>query len=347
MRWVRRVRNTTTGITTLLLLALIVLCAVATLLCGGSTALVVGLGGVVALDGAAYWCSDRVIRAVTRARPLRSGDAPWLRALVIELAGQARTPVPRIAVIDTSSSDALYTGRDPDHATILVTTGLACLDTRTLRGVLAHELAHIRGRDTLLGTVAMTLAVASAVVVVVEQVTALVGRPDADTLAQLLVAPLAALLLQRAFSRTREYAADRGSVQVNGDALALTDALGLMARAGVVAHGGRKAERAQHLLFKQARLLFNTHPPLAARIGRLRAVHEEVHPRRRDEAGAAPARALDPIRHVAQGEHGRDAEGEPDERGRGRVLEEFGQQFDGRGGEDDAGGDVPHRAGGL
>ncbi len=233
MRWERWVRNTTTGITTLLLLALIVLCAVTTLLCGGSTGLVVGLGGVVALNGAAYWCSDRVVRAMTRACPLQSGDAPWLRALVIE-----------IAVIDTPTPDALYTGCDPDHATILVTAGLlARLDTRTLRGVLAHELAHIKGRDTLLGTVAMTLAVASAVVAVVEQVTALVGRPDADTLAQLVVAPLAALLLQRAFSRTREYAADRGSVQVNDDALALTDALGLMARAGVVAHGGRGVEQ--------------------------------------------------------------------------------------------------------
>ncbi len=100
MRWERLVRNTMTGITTLLLLALIVLCAVATLLCGGSTGLVVGLGGGVALNGAAYRFSDRVVRAMTRARPLRSGDVPWLRALVIELAGQARMPVPRIAVIE-------------------------------------------------------------------------------------------------------------------------------------------------------------------------------------------------------------------------------------------------------
>jgi len=195
MRWERPVRGTTTGITTLLLLALVVLCAAATLLCGGSTGLVVGLGGVVILNGAAYWCRD--------ARPLRSGDAPWLRALVIELAGQARVPVPRIAVIVTPIPDALSTGRDPNHATILVTTGLACLDTRTLRGVLAHELAHIKGRDTLRSAVAMTLTAASAVAVVVEQIMALVGHPDADTLALLLVAPLAALLLQRALARTR------------------------------------------------------------------------------------------------------------------------------------------------
>ena len=266
MRWKMSVRNTTTGGTTVLLLALIVLCAVATLLCGGSTDLVIGLGGVVALNGAAYWCSDRVVRAMTRARPLRSGDAPWLRALVVELARQARMPVPRIAVIDTSAPDALYTGRDPDHATILVTTGLlARLDRRTLRGVLAHELAHIKGRDTLLGTVAMTLALASAVAVVAEQVTAVVGRPDADTLAQLLVAPLAALLLQRAFSRTREYAADRGGGHVNGDTLALADALCLLTQAEIGARGARGIER--------ARLLFNTHPPLAARIGRLRAIY--------------------------------------------------------------------------
>lgn len=215
MRWERRVRHTTTGGATLLLLALIVLCAVAAFLCGGSTGLVVGLGGVVILNGAAYWCGDRVVRAVTRARPLGSGDAPWLRALVIELAGQARMPVPRIAVLDTPIPDALSTGRDPNHATILVTTGLlARLDTRTLRGVLAHELAHIKGRDTLRGAVAMTLVLGSAVAVVVEQVTALVGRPDADTLALLLVAPLAALLLQRALARAREYAADAGSARL-------------------------------------------------------------------------------------------------------------------------------------
>jgi len=230
MRWERRVRHTTTGGATLLLLALIVLCAVAAFLCGGSTGLVVGLGGVVILNGAAYWCGDRVVRAVTRARPLGSGDAPWLRALVIELAGQARMPVPRIAVLDTPIPDALSTGRDPNHATILVTTGLlARLDTRTLRGVLAHELAHIKGRDTLRGAVAMTLVLGSAVAVVVEQVTALVGRPDADTLALLLVAPLAALLLQRALARAREYAADAGSARVCHDAPALAAALRLMA----------------------------------------------------------------------------------------------------------------------
>jgi len=258
MRRERPVRHTTTGNATLLLLALIVLCAVATLLCGGSTGLVVGLGGVVILNGAAYWCSDRVVRAVTRARPLRSGDAPWLRALVIELAGQARMPVPRIAVIDTPIPDALSTGRDPNHATILVTTGLARLDTRTLRGVLAHELAHIKGRDTLLGAVAMTLVAASAVAVVVEQIMALVGHPDVDTLALLLVAPLAALLLQRALVRTREYAADAGSARVCHGAPALANALRLMASP----RGGHRTGR--------VRALFRTHPPPAARIARLR-----------------------------------------------------------------------------
>jgi heat shock protein HtpX len=272
--------SATTRATTALLLALVALCAVATLFCGGSTVLVVGLGGIVALNGAAYWCSDRLVCALMRARPLRPGDAPHLRALVAELAARAGMPVPRIAVIDTAAPDALYTGRDPAHAVILVTTGLlAHLDARAVRGVLAHELAHIRGRDTLLGTVAMTLAIVSAAVAGVEQIMALVGRPDADTLAQLLVAPLAALLLQRAVSRTREYAADTGSARLNGDALALADALGAMARAWPPPPSGCRGE--------WVRRLFRTHPPLAARIARLRASHLAAPPRRGVPAGPA------------------------------------------------------------
>ncbi len=260
MHWERPVRDTTTGITTLLLLALIVLCAVATLLCGVSAGLVVGLGGVVALNGAAYWCSDCVVRAVTRARPLGSGEAPWLRALVIEMAGQARMPVPRIAVIDTPAPDALYTGRDPAHGVILVTTGLlARLDTRAARAVLAHEMAHIAGRDTMLGALTMTLVAVSVAAALVEQIMALVGHPDADTLALLLVAPLTALLLQRALSRTREYAADTGGAFLCGDASALADALCLMAPP----RGNHRAGR--------VRALFHAHPPPAARIARLHA----------------------------------------------------------------------------
>ncbi len=272
--------SATTRATTVLLLALVALCAVATLLCGGSTVLVVGLSGIVALNGAAYWCSDRLVCALTRARPLRPGDAPQLRALVAELATRAGMPLPRIAVIDTAAPDALYTGRDPAHAAILVTTGLlARLDARAVRGVLAHELAHIRGHDTLLGTVAMTLAVVSTAVAGVEQIMALVGRPDADTLALLLVAPLAALLLQRAVSRTREYAADTGSARLNGDALALADALGVMARVWPPPPSGCQGER--------VRRLFRTHPPLTARIARLRASHLAGPPRRGVPAGPA------------------------------------------------------------
>ncbi len=118
--------SATTRATTVLLLALVALCAVATLLCGGSTVLVVGLSGIVALNGAAYWCSDRLVCALTRARPLRPGDAPQLRALVAELATRAGMPLPRIAVIDTAAPDALYTGRDPAHAS-----------TRPIRGARA------------------------------------------------------------------------------------------------------------------------------------------------------------------------------------------------------------------
>jgi len=263
--------SATTRTTAALLLALVALCAGATVLCGASTGLVIGLGGVVVLNGAAYWCSDRLVCALTRAQPLRPNDAPRLHALVADLAGRAGMPVPRIAVIDAPAPDALYTGRDPAHAVILVTAGLLpCLDARAAHGVLAHEMAHIRGWDTLLGTVAMTLAVASAVVAVVEQITALVGHPDADTLAQLLGAPLAALLLQRAVSRTREYAADSGSARLNGDALALTDALTLLARAWPPPRSGQRGER--------VRRLFHTHPPLAARIARLRASHPGAPP---------------------------------------------------------------------
>ncbi len=254
-----RGRETTRA--TVLLLALAALCIAATLLCGGSAALVVALGVVVALNGAAYWFSDRLVGALMRAQRPQPGAAPRLHALVAQVARQAGMPTPRIAVIDAPALDALYTGRDPAHGMILVTTGLlAQLDTRAARAVLAHELAHIAGRDTLLSALAMTLMTASAVAALVEQLMALVGHPDADTLALLLVAPLAALLLQRALARTREYAADAGGARLCGDARALADAVRLMAPPR---GGGRRAGR--------VRALFRTHPPPAARIARLRA----------------------------------------------------------------------------
>lgn len=273
--------------TGLLLAALSGLLAVVGYLFGGTTGIAIALLFAVAMNGAAYWFSDRLALAMARARPVSRAEAPDLYSQVEHLALRAGVPVPKVYVIDDPSPNAFATGRDPAHAAVAVTTGiLGLLDTRELHGVLAHEFAHIKNRDILLTSIAATIAGAIGAIANIFQFAALFGRNDENNeegpgvlggLALLIVAPLTATLIQLAVSRAREYAADATGAHLAGDPLALAAALRKLER-GVWLQPMAVNPAAAPLFivhpFSGGGLLrlFSTHPPLAERVARLEAM---------------------------------------------------------------------------
>ncbi|HEX8539845.1 MAG TPA: zinc metalloprotease HtpX, partial [Cystobacter sp.] len=224
--------------TTVLLAGLTALLLVVGERLGGPQGLLVAGFFVVVMNFTSYWFSDRIALAMHGAQPLEYAEAPWLHAMVERLAARAGMPKPAIYLLPTRTPNAFATGRDPEHAAVAVTAGLVdLLDQRELEGVLAHELAHVKNRDTLIGTVAATLAgvISYAAQMLFWFGGSLLGRGDDDeegglghalgNLGVLLVAPIAATLLQLAVSRSREYGADATGAQLCGDPDALADAL--------------------------------------------------------------------------------------------------------------------------
>jgi heat shock protein HtpX len=203
-------------------------------LLGGSSGLLVAFVFAVAMNSASYWFSDRIVLAMYGAQEV-GAEHPFYQ-LVSRLAQRANLPQPRVYVIPTDSPNAFATGRNPQHAAVAATAGiLRILDQRELEGVVAHELAHVRNRDILISSVAATIAAAIMMVARMAQFAAIFGggssrddREGSNPLALLLtiiVAPLAAMLIQAAISRSREYAADTGGAQIAGSPYGLVDAL--------------------------------------------------------------------------------------------------------------------------
>lgn len=240
---------------------------------------VAGIGNLIA-----YWTSDRAVLAVYGARPVGAGEAPHLLALVERLALRAGLPMPRVYVIENDQPNAFATGRNPEHAAVAVTTGLlGALDEAELSGVLAHELAHIRHRDTLTMTVTATLAGA---IGMLANFAFFFGGGDRREspfagiggLLLLILAPLAATLVQLAISRTREYAADARAASLTGQPLALARALARIEQlARRVPNNDAERNPATASLFiinplggASLDALFATHPPTGERIARLR-----------------------------------------------------------------------------
>jgi heat shock protein HtpX len=270
------------------------------LLLGALSALVIGLGAAVApgqlyLFGAlalamnlfAYFFSDRVVLRMHHARQLGPDDAPELHAMVRELAARARIPTPRLYLIPELQPNAFATGRNPEHGVVAVTEGLLrLLDRRELRGVIAHELAHIKNRDILVSSIA---AAAAAVVTYVAQAlsfSSLFGGGQSDeesegggaSLFTLLVAPMAATLIQLGISRSREYLADATGAQISGDPEALASALQkLEATAGAIPAAATPATASLFIVNPLGALqtlarFFSTHPHTEERVRRLLAM---------------------------------------------------------------------------
>ena len=271
------------------------------LLLAGLTALLVLFGGAlggqrgmllafvfaVVMNFASYWFSDRIVLAMYGARPIDEAAAPGVHAIVRRLATRAGIPMPRVYLIASDTPNAFATGRSPQHAAVAVTEGITrILDADELEGVLAHELAHVRNRDVLISTVAATLAGAITYLAHMAQWAAIFGGRDRDDegpnplalIVMAVLAPIAAMLVQLAVSRAREFQADATGARLAGRSSGLIGALQKLERANEARPMAGASPATAHLFIvnplsgQGLARLFSTHPPLDERIARLRAL---------------------------------------------------------------------------
>ena len=234
----------------------------------------------------AYWFSDKMVLRMYNAQPVDETSSPYLYNMVRDLATRAELPMPRVYLIDEAQPNAFATGRNPDNAAVAATTGIvSLLSERELRGVMAHELAHVKHRDILTSTIAATLA--GAISALANFAMFFGGRDEegrpANAVVSIIVAiiaPIAAMLIQMAISRAREFEADRGGAEISGDPLALASAL---AKIDAYARGIPFPTAEAHPATAQMMImnplagggidtLFSTHPKTAERIARLEAM---------------------------------------------------------------------------
>ena len=273
--------------TAMLMAAIMALFGVVGGIVGGREGMLMALVFGGAMNVFSYWFSDKMVLRMYNAREVDETSAPRFYAMVRELAQRADLPMPRVYLIQEDQPNAFATGRNPGNAAVAATTGiLQLLTERELRGVMAHELAHVRHRDILISTISATMAGAISALANFAMLfggRSADGRP-ANPLAGILVAflaPLAAGLIQMAISRAREYEADRGGAEISGDPVALADALGKIQRYAEgripMAPAEAHPETAQMMILNPLsggglKSLFSTHPPTAERIARLHAL---------------------------------------------------------------------------
>ena len=272
--------------TTVLMAAIVALFGAIGGYLGGANGMIMALIFGGAMNFFAYWFSDKMVLRMYNAQEVDEASAPQFYAMVRELAQRAGLPMPRVYLIDEAQPNAFATGRNPENAAVAATTGiLNLLSAREIRGVMAHELAHVQHRDILISTISATMAGA---------ISALAnfamffggrdseGRP-ANPVASILVAllaPLAASLIQMAISRAREYEADRGGAEICGDPNALADALTKIDRyvRGIPMQVAEEHPATAQMMIMNPLSgggiagLFSTHPATEERVARLRAL---------------------------------------------------------------------------
>ena len=252
----------------------------------GQTGLVIGLVLGLVMVGGSYWFSDKLAVASARATPVDEHEAPELYAIVRDLAQRADAPMPRVYLSPEPQPNAFATGRNPRHAVVCVTQGLLqVLDTEEVRAVLAHEMSHVKNRDILIGSVAAALAMAVTFVARMAMWGAMFGGGGGDdeggnvigALLLAVLAPIAALVIQMAISRSREFEADHSGAELLGSGEALARALEkIEAYAKQVPMNIAPAQATAYIINPltgrqvQFANLFRTHPPTAERVARLR-----------------------------------------------------------------------------
>ncbi len=272
--------------TAMLMAAIMALFGIVGGMLGGRQGMLMALVFGGAMNVISYWFSDKMVLKMYNAQEVDETSAPQFYGMVRDLAQRANLPMPRVYIIDEQQPNAFATGRNPEHAAVAATSGiLQLLSASELRGVMAHELAHVAHRDILISTISATMAGA---ISALANFAMFFGGRDSNgrsnplaTIAVALLAPLAASLIQMAISRAREYEADRGGAEISGDPNALADALGKiqMYAEGRIPLGPAEAhpETAQMMILNPLsgggiKGLFSTHPPTAERIARLRTL---------------------------------------------------------------------------
>ena len=255
---------------------------------GGRSGLIIAFLLALIMNVGSYWYSDKIVLSMYHARETDYNDAPYLHDIVAELARNAGINKPKIYIVPEEAPNAFATGRDPEHSAVAVTTGImSCLSPEQLRGVLAHEMAHIKNRDILIQTIAGVLGSVIVTVANIFQFTAIFGggndedRPNPIVgLLLAILAPIAASLIQMAISRSREFLADETGARLCRDPLALANALRTIGQmSGQLPLGSGTPSTSQLFIVQptfavgaNVERLFSTHPPLAERIERLQAM---------------------------------------------------------------------------
>ena len=256
---------------------------------GGQQGMLIAFVLAAAMNFASYWFSDRIVLSMYRAQPVDQTSAPDLYRIVRTLATRGGLPMPRIYVIPGDTPNAFATGRDPQHAAVAVTEGIMrMLDDSEIEGVIAHELSHVKNRDTLTMTIAATLAGVITYMAHMAQWAAMFGgrRSDDDdsggggafgAILMAILAPIAAMLVQMAISRTREFQADASGARLAGQPWGLAKALEKLEMAASMAPMQATPATAHLFIVNPLRggglmSLFSTHPPTQERIARLRAM---------------------------------------------------------------------------
>ena len=266
---------------------------------GGPNGAVMALIFAGAMNFFSYWFSDKIVLKMYGAQAITPSDDPELYNLVQELAAKGGLPMPKVYVIPEDTPNAFATGRNPEHAAVAVTQGIRrILNKRELAGVLGHELAHVKNRDILISSIAATLAGAISYMAQMAQFAAIFGggrsRDDGEgnggggifgLLFMMIVAPMAAMLIQMAVSRSREYLADAGGAKISGDPLALAGALRKlhMGAQNIPLQVSNATQNATAHMFIVSPLsggsfasLFSTHPAMEERIIRLEAMAKDM-----------------------------------------------------------------------
>ena len=256
---------------------------------GGQQGMVIAFVIALVMNFVSYWFSDKMVLAAYGAQPIDEAAAPRLYAIVRRLTTRAGIPMPRVYLVPSETPNAFATGRNPQHAVVAVTEGIMrILDEEELEGVLAHELSHVKNRDVLISTIAATLAGAITYLAHMAQWAAMFGGRSRDDeeggsnpIAMILLAilaPIAALLVQMAVSRSREFQADATGAKVAGRSFGLAKALEKLQMANQAMPMADATPATAHLFIvnplsgETLMRLFSTHPPLEERIARLRAM---------------------------------------------------------------------------
>jgi len=273
--------------TTLLMTVLTVLLVLVGSLIGGNNGMIFAFVFALIMNFGSYWFSDRIVLAMYGAKEITQEQNPLIFEIVQDLTMRAALPMPRIYMIQSEQPNAFATGRDPQHAAVAVTDGIMRLMPKNeIRGVIAHELSHVKHRDILISSIAATIAGAITMLANMAQWAMIFGgyggRSSRDdeggnpiaALVMMIVAPIAAMLVQMAISRSREYDADEGGAKISGDPMALANALRRLEAAKNEIP--MKATPATAHMFiinplsgKSLMNMFSTHPPIEERIERL------------------------------------------------------------------------------